>query len=73
MRSHYDLIVRDSERHVARSLTIQNLHEDSPYFGAFNQPDGVYQAKFAIYRVATMIAAYVNPDTALCEQLKIKE
>ena len=63
MRSHYDLIVRDSERHVARSLRIQNLHEDSPYFGAFNQPDGVYQAKFAIYRVATMIAAYVNPDT----------
>ena len=63
MRSHYELIVRDSERHVARSLAIQNLHEDSPYFGAFTQTDGVYQAKFAIYRVATMIAAYVNPDT----------
>ena len=63
MRSHYQLIVRDSEKHVARSLKIQNLNASSPYFGAFTQPDGVYQAKFAIYRVATMIAAYLNSDT----------
>lgn len=63
MRAHYDLIVRDTEKAVERSLQIQDLTENSPWYGAFSQPDGVYQAKFAIYRVSTMIAAYCNEDT----------
>ena len=60
MRAHYELILRDTDRAVARSLRMQNLTEGSPWYGAFSQPDGVYQAKYAIYRVAGMIAAYCN-------------
>ena len=60
MRAHYELILRDTDRAVAQSLRMQNLTEGSPWYGAFSQPDGVYQAKYAIYRVAGMIAAYCN-------------
>ncbi|MGN0747194.1 MAG: hypothetical protein ACI4ML_11005 [Aristaeellaceae bacterium] len=60
MRAHYELILRDTDRAVEQSLRMQNLTEGSPWYGAFSQPDGVYQAKYAIYRVAGMIAAYCN-------------
>ena len=60
MRAHYELILRDTDKAVAQSLRMQNLTEGSPWYGAFSQPDGVYQAKYAIYRVAGMIAAYCN-------------
>ena len=60
MRAHYELILRNTDKAVARSLRMQNLTEGSPWYGAFSQPDGVYQAKYAIYRVAGMIAAYCN-------------
>ena len=57
MKAHYKRILRDAEKNVERSLAIQDLREGSPWHGAFSQPDGVYQAKYAIYRVSTMIAA----------------
>ena len=60
MRAHYELILRDTDKAVAKSLRMQNLTEGSPWYGAFSQPDGVYQTKYAIYRVAGMIAAYCN-------------
>lgn len=60
MRAHYEQILRDTDKAVAKSLRMQNLTEGSPWYGAFSQPDGVYQAKYAIYRVAGMIAAYCN-------------
>ena len=63
MKAHYKRILRDAEKNVERSLEIQDLREGSPWHGAFSQPDGVYQAKYAIYRVSTMIAAYCNPET----------
>ena len=63
MKAHYNRIVRDAEKNVERSMEIQNRTESSPWYGAFSQPDGVYQAKYAIYRVSTMIAAYCNRDT----------
>lgn len=64
MKAHYDLILRDNDRAVAKSLRIQNLDIASPWHGAFTQPDGVYQAKFSIYQVAGMIASYCNEDSA---------
>ena len=63
MKAHYNRILRDTEKSVERSLEIQNRIESSPWYGAFSQPDGVYQAKYAIYRVSTMIAAYCNRET----------
>ena len=63
MKTHYNRILRDTEKSVERSLEIQNRIESSPWYGAFSQPDGVYQAKYAIYRISTMIAAYCNRET----------
>lgn len=73
MREHYRLILRDTERHVARSLQIQNLNQASPFYGAFTQPDGYYQPKFAIYRVAGMIAAYCNKETCYYHDTAVLE
>lgn len=73
MKAHYNRIVRDAEKNVKRSLEIQNRNENSPWYGAFSQPDGVYQAKYAIYRISTMIAAYCNRDTKFYREEKIYE
>ncbi len=73
MKAHYNRIVRDAEKNVERSLEIQNRNENSPWYGAFSQPDGVYQAKYAIYRISTMIAAYCNRDTKFYREEKIYE
>ncbi len=63
MRAHYLTILRDTERRAKIALRTQNLEEGSPYYGAFTQPDGVYQAKYAIYQVASLIAVYVNSES----------
>lgn len=63
MRAHYERILRDTERSVERSLRTQNLEKDSPWYGAFSQPDGVYQAKHSIYRISDMVAVYCNGDS----------
>ncbi len=64
MRAHYDIILRDNDRAVARALLAQNLDQTSPWYGAFAQQDGVYQAKSTIYSVSWMIAAYCNDASA---------
>ena len=48
MRAHYLTILRDTERRAKYALRTQNLQAGSPYFGAYTQPDGVYQAKYTI-------------------------
>ena len=63
MQAHYQTILHDTEVRVERSLRTQNQNVHSPYCGAFSQPDGVYQAKFAIYQTASMIAVYCCPDS----------
>ena len=63
MRTHYLTILRDTERRAKIALRTQNLENGSPYHGAFSQPDGVYQAKYAIYQVASLIAVYVNKES----------
>ena len=60
MRAHYLTILRDTERRARIALRTQNLETGSPYYGAFTQPDGVYQAKYAIDQGASLIAVYVN-------------
>ena len=63
MRAHYLTILRDTERRAKIALRTQNLEENSSYFGAYTQPDGVYQAKWAIYQCASLIAVYCNPES----------
>ena len=73
MRAHVERILRDTEKSVVRSLKIQNLDKNSPYYGAFTQPDGVYQAKFAIYRVASMISCYCYEGSRFYRDAQILE
>lgn len=57
-------MIQDTQDRVVKSLQIQILDKESPRYGGFADPTGIVQAKFAIYRVASMIAAYCNEDTA---------
>ena len=65
MRAHYMRMLKDTEREAEYSIRIQNRDGMSPFYGAYPQPDGVYQAKFAIYRIAGLISVYVNADSRL--------
>ncbi len=63
MEKHYQKMLRDTEDRVVKSLQIQVLDRESPRYGGFADPTGIVQAKFAIYRIAGMAAAYCNEDT----------
>lgn len=63
MEQHYRRIVQDTDERVFYSLQHQETKEDSPYYGGFYDKDELVQAKYAIYRVASMIAAYCCSDS----------
>ena len=63
MEKHYQKMIQDTQDRVLKSLQIQGLEEGSPRYGGFADDTGIVQAKFAIYRVASMVAAYCNEDT----------
>lgn len=64
MEKHYRKMIEDTEERVIKSLQIQVLDKKSSRYGGFADPTGIVQAKFSIYRVASMTAAYCNEDTA---------
>lgn len=64
MERHYWRMVRDTQRRVEKSLRVQVLREDSARYGGFPDDTGVVDAKYSIYRTASMMACYCNPDTA---------
>lgn len=65
MEKHYQKMISDTRDRVVKSLQIQILDPESPRYGGFADPAGIVQAKFAIYRIASMVAAYCNEDTCL--------
>ena len=65
MRSHYNLMIRDTEKRALAHLKTQNLREGSPYYGAFVMPNGVYMQKHALYCIADIGAVYCNADSRL--------
>jgi len=73
MRAHYLTILRDTERRARYALRTQNLQPGSPYHGAYTQPDGVYQAKYTIYQVASLIAVYCNAESVYYRDPKALE
>ena len=58
MEKHYQKMIQDTQDRVVKSLQIQILDKESPRYGGFADPTGIVQAKFAIYRTASMTAAY---------------
>lgn len=73
MEKHYMRIVRDTDERVEASLQRQEREEGSPFYGGFYDKDELVQAKYAIYRVATMLAAYCCPDSRHYQQKRIEE
>lgn len=71
MEQHYRKIVRDTENRVRLSLQRQVTDEKSPYYGGFAEDSGIIQAKYAIYRVASMTAAYCCADTIFYQDQRI--
>ena len=71
MRSHYEQMVRDTEKRAQRHLKAQNLDSGSPYYGAFVMSNGVYMQKHALYCVADMGAVYCNADSKLYHDEKL--
>lgn len=63
MERHYRRIVRDTQERVAVSLGRQIMDAGNPRYGGFADETGIVQAKYAIYQVATMTAAYCCEDT----------
>lgn len=63
MEKHYQKMVLDTQDRVMKSLQIQVMNENSPRYGGFMEESGIVQAKFSIYRLASMTAAYCNEDT----------
>ena len=63
MRQHYERIIRDTDKRVAKSLKIQIKDRTNKNFGGFVNPKGLIEAKFAAYRVVSMIAAFCNKES----------
>ncbi len=62
MRAHYERVVRDTEKRVHYALRTQNTDPNSPYYGAYVMPNGVYMQKHALYQIASLAAAYCCAD-----------
>ncbi len=71
MEKHYRKMVEDTQDRVIKSLQIQILDENSPRYGGFQEDSGIVQAKFSIYRVASMTAAYCCRDTVYYHSGKV--
>ncbi len=65
MRNHYEQMIRDTEKRARHHLKTQNLDINSPYYGAFVMPDGVYMQKHALYCIADIGAVYCNAESEL--------
>ena len=64
MESHYKKIVKDTDRRVIASMQRQIMDGGNACYGGFWDGTGIVQAKYAIYQVAPMIAAYCCTDSA---------
>lgn len=62
MKAHYEAMVRGIEAKVEKALRVQNMAEESPFYGAFAEENGVYQAKSTMCAVASLATAYCNKD-----------
>ena len=56
-------MIKDSEAMVKRFLPEQVLDPSAEYYGGFRDPDGLIQAKFAIYSINTMMGVFCNAES----------
>ena len=65
MEKHYQIILKDTEELVYESMRQQIMDENNPNVGAFLDDNHILDAKYTIYRTASMIALYCNSDSSL--------
>ena len=63
MRAHYETMIRDNDRKVKKALRIQNRDDKSAFCGGFPDEDGLYHARYALYLLKNMTAAYCNEQS----------
>lgn len=73
MEEHYKQILRDTEERVHRSFARQELNSSHPGYGACYDERGMLQAKYTIYRIASMISLYCNVDSSLYRREELYE
>ncbi len=73
MRQHYEKIVQGTDKRVKKCLRTQIMDEKSPFYGGFPDETDLLQAKYTVYRLTTMIAAYSNEDCAYYKDGKVAE
>ena len=71
MEKHYQKMIQDTQDRVVKSLQIQVTDRENPRYGGFADPTGIVQAKYAIYRIASVVAAYCNEDTCFYRDRKV--
>lgn len=71
MRKHYKKIVEGTDKRVKKCLRTQVMDEQSPYYGGFPDENDLLQAKYTVYRLTTMIAAYSNADSSFYNDEKV--
>ncbi|WP_022778000.1 hypothetical protein [Butyrivibrio sp. AE3009] len=67
MKNHYQIILTDTEELVYESMRVQIMDENDENYGAFMDQDHILDAKYTIYRTASMIAVYCNEDSSFHE------
>ena len=65
MEKHYEFILKDTEELVYESMCTQIMDEKNENVGAFLDTDHILDAKYTIYRTASMISLYCCPDSKL--------
>lgn len=66
MRKHYELMLADAQKRAKKSMRLQVMDPtNTQKYGGFVDSKRIVQPKFAIYRMVTMAAVYMNQDSAL--------
>ena len=73
MRAHYETMIRDNDRKVKKALRIQNRDAQSAFCGGFPDEDGLYHARYALYLLKNMTAAYCNEQSVYFKDERVAE
>ena len=72
MRKHYELMLADAEKRVEKSMRLQVMDEKNVQkYGGFVDSKRIVQPKFAIYRMVTMAAVYMNPESRFYQRKEL--
>ncbi|WP_026489654.1 hypothetical protein [Butyrivibrio sp. XBB1001] len=71
MKKHYEFILKDTQELVYESMCTQIMDEKDENFGAFMDRDCILDAKYTIYRTASMISLYCCKDSELFRDEKL--